>query len=96
MVGEHVALTLGVPMTDKVLVESDTGPVFAEYIGIPKRVTASGVRFYETSLEERRAIAVACALELIKTKVSCGGVHIQHELNALSEYADRIESALVR
>lgn len=96
MKGEHVALTLGDSMTEKVLTGSETGPVFAEYLGIPKRVASSGVRFYDTTLEERRAIAVACALELIKTKVSCGGIHIQHELNALSDYADRIESALLR
>ncbi|MFM5630829.1 hypothetical protein ACK377_01460 [Aeromonas veronii] len=83
-------------MTDKVLVESDTGSVFAEYLGIPKRIAASGVRFYETSLEERRAIAVACALELIKTKTATGGVNVQFELNSLSDYADRIESALIR
>ena len=83
-------------MTDKVVVDAEKGAVFAEYIGIPKRVTASGVRFYETSLEERRAIAVACALELINTKIASGGSHIQFELNALKEFADRIESALVR
>ena len=83
-------------MADKVVSDVEETAVFAEYLGIPKRITGSGVRYYDTSLEERRAIAVACALDLIKAKVASGGTNVQYELNSLSDYADRIESALIK
>lgn len=81
-------------MTDNVVVKTDKAALFAEHFGIPKRSPADGVRFNEAKPEDQRAIAVACALELINTRVGTGGVALLPELRSLSMYADFIQAAL--
>lgn len=52
---------------------------------------------YGHGKEDRRAYAVAAALEVIAVKAGQSGAHMTHldrEMGRLSEYADQIEEAL--
>lgn len=81
-------------MSDTLVAESGSGAVFVECLGIPKRLTSTKITRYEgAEPSDRRAMAVACALELIKANVSAGG-DLGTQLEYLSSYANLIEGAL--
>lgn len=81
-------------MSDTVMTESETSSVFAECLGIPKRISsARSTRYDSSSSEPARVMAVACALELIKTAVASGS-SLDHQLSQLDKYAEQIQAAL--
>ncbi|HGY5994428.1 hypothetical protein ACETWI_09430 [Aeromonas hydrophila] len=80
-------------MADAVTVEHDSGPSFAPYFGLYHGLFK--LDYADASAETKRMIAVACALELVKSHVANStfasvGAHMEK----LSEYADAIEAAL--
>jgi len=58
---------------------------------------SSSVKDSAFSPKERRAYAVAAALEMIATRVACAttATALENEMNRLSQYADLIEQACV-
>lgn len=81
-------------MADQIIAESESGAVFVECLGIPKRLTSAKVTRYDSAEpNDRRAMAVACALELIKVSVTAGA-NLGSLLDNLDDYANLIESAL--
>jgi hypothetical protein len=77
-------------MADQIIAESESGAVFVECLGIPKRLTSAND---SAEPNDRRAMAVACALELIKVSVAAGA-NLGSLLDNLDDYANLIESAL--
>lgn len=81
-------------MSDKIVSESESGAVFVESLGLARRLTTTHVTGYAGAQSQtRRVMAVACALELIKTSVAAGG-DLGTQLEYLSNYANLIEGAL--
>ena len=82
-------------MSDTVVVESEQASSFVELLGLPKRFSSSVKRtqYSVTDVSDQRVIAVACALELIKSAVAAGD-SLDRQLGLLSEHADKIQSAL--
>ena len=51
--------------------------------------------YYESEESDQRAIAVSCALELIRAQISSGsGYQLDTQLKELSTFADQIQDAL--
>lgn len=80
-------------MSETVITEVESSTVFADILGIPKRMTSKGVRYAAAEIGDKRIIAVACALELIKGAVAAGD-SLDRQLGLLGEHADRIQAAL--
>ncbi|MEI4948709.1 hypothetical protein U1530_00550 [Aeromonas caviae] len=80
-------------MSDTVITEVESSTVFAENLGIPKRLTTRGVRYAASDSVDKRIIAVACALELIKGAVAAGD-SLDRQLALLGDHADKIQAAL--
>ncbi|MER0108465.1 hypothetical protein ABQG55_07180 [Aeromonas dhakensis] len=82
-------------MSDTVVVESEQASSFVELLGVPKRFAASvkKAQYTATEASDQRVMAVACALELIKSSVAAGAM-LDRQLSQLSEYADQIQAAL--
>lgn len=80
-------------MSDRLVTEAESSTVFADYLGIQKRLSSRGTRYVGSELLDQRAMAVACALELIKTAVAQGG-YLDAHLTQLGVYADQIQDAL--
>ena len=54
----------------------------------------SFVGYHNQHEDDKRAIAVAAALELIRADASGGNAEVGDELKSLSKYADQIQKAL--
>lgn len=82
-------------MSDTVVVESEQASSFVELLGVPKRFAATVKKTQYTSIyaSDQRVIAVACALELIKSAVAAGD-SLDRQLALLGEHADKIQAAL--
>jgi hypothetical protein len=82
-------------MSDTVVVESEQGSSFVDLLGVPKRFAASvkKTQYAATDASDQRVIAVACALELIKSAVAAGD-SLDRQLGLLGEHADKIQAAL--
>lgn len=81
-------------MSDKIVSESESGAVFVECLGLARRLATVNVTGYAGSQSHtRRVMAVACALELIKTSVAAGA-ELYGQMQSLGAYADIIEKAL--
>lgn len=83
-------------MSDKIVSESESesGAVFVESLGLARRLTTTHVTGYAGAQSQtRRVMAVACALELIKTSVAAGA-ELYGQMQSLGAYADTIEEAL--
>ncbi|WP_421324698.1 hypothetical protein [Aeromonas veronii] len=93
---EHMLIHIGCEgnMSDTMVTESEGSSVFSECLGIPKRISsARSTRYDVAESKTSRVMAVACALELIKTSVSSGAL-LEVQLEKLDQYANLIESAL--
>lgn len=83
-------------MSDTIVVESEQTSSFADLLGVPKRLPAVAKRTQysaATTAHDKRVMAVACALELIKGAVAAGD-SLDRQLNLLGEHADKIQAAL--
>lgn len=82
-----------IKMADTVDVVQDNGPSFASYFGLYHGLFK--LDYDNAPADRKRLIAVACALELIKTQVSNSAyTHLGYHMDHLSSYADSIEEAL--
>lgn len=80
-------------MADAVTVEQDRGPSFAPYFGLYHGLFK--LDYANADAGTKRMIAVACALELVKSQVASSTVSsLAAHMDRLSDYADAIESAL--
>ncbi|MGL6539094.1 hypothetical protein ACSZNU_20115 [Aeromonas hydrophila] len=83
-------------MSDTKVVQTEQTSSFVDLLGLPNRFSAATKRTqYSASsiAQDKRVMAVACALELIKCAVAAGD-SLDHQLNLLGEHADKIQEAL--
>ena len=88
-------LKVVIKMADTAGLEQHKDASFAPYFGLYHGLF--NLDYEHASPDTKRMIAVACALELIKTQVANGNsayTHVGYHMDHLSSYADSIEDAL--